>query len=71
MEFNTFILLYSLQKKVKDTMHKVFWDVFAQNLQEDPPDYSHAMVLLSEIREVGYFFILCYWKTNTTFIITI
>lgn len=33
-------------------MHKAFWDSLAESLQEDPPDYTHALVLLKEIKEV-------------------
>jgi len=33
-------------------MHKAFWDVLEEKLAEDPPDYSHAMVLLDEVKRV-------------------
>jgi len=33
-------------------MHKAFWDSLAASLQEDPPDYTHALVLLKEVKEV-------------------
>lgn len=42
----------SLQSKVKEIMHKAFWDVLASRLNEDPPDYTQALVLLEEIKEV-------------------
>lgn len=42
----------SLMKQVKDTMHKVFWSLLRQQLNNDPPEYSQAMILLTEIREV-------------------
>lgn len=41
----------SIQKKVKEIMHKAFWNVLAEQLSEDPPNYTHALVLLREIRE--------------------
>ncbi|KAH0554722.1 T-complex protein 11-like protein 1 [Cotesia glomerata] len=40
-----------LQKKVKEIMHYAFWNLLKQQLNEDPPDYSQALVLLREIRE--------------------
>lgn len=41
----------SLHKKVKETMHKVFWDILRQELNEDPPQFAQACVLLLEIRD--------------------
>ncbi|XP_074096197.1 T-complex protein 11-like protein 1 [Cotesia typhae] len=40
-----------LQKKVKEIMHNAFWYLLKQQLNEDPPNYSQALVLLREIRE--------------------
>lgn len=47
-------MLYSvsLMKQVKDTMHKAFWELLREQLNNDPPVYSQAMVLLSEIQTV-------------------
>lgn len=42
----------SFQKKVKDTVHQAFWDLLHSQLEEDPPNYTHAIVLLKEIKEV-------------------
>lgn len=39
-------------KQVKDTMHKAFWDLLRTEITSDPPEYTQAMVLLAEIREV-------------------
>lgn len=39
-------------KQVKDTMHKVFWELLREQLNSDPPEYSQAMILLAEIKEV-------------------
>ena len=33
-------------------MHKAFWDVLQAQLDESPPVYQHALVLLCEIKEV-------------------
>ncbi|XP_003243699.1 T-complex protein 11-like protein 1 [Acyrthosiphon pisum] len=40
----------SLMKQVKDTMHKAFWELLREQLNSDPPVYSQAMILLSEIQ---------------------
>lgn len=44
----------SLQKRVKETMHNIFWQLLAQELAEDPPNYNQALTLLAEIKEVIY-----------------
>lgn len=41
----------SIEKKVKETVRRAFWDAFQAKLDEDPPDFSHALVLIEEIRE--------------------
>ncbi|XP_011296887.1 T-complex protein 11-like protein 1 isoform X2 [Fopius arisanus] len=41
----------SIQKQVKEVMHKAFWNILSGQLSEDPPQYTHALVLLKEIRE--------------------
>lgn len=35
-------------------MHKAFWDSLESKLEEDPPNYSHAIVLIKEVKEVGW-----------------
>lgn len=42
----------SFHRRVKEIMHKAFWNLLAEQLAEDPPDYSHALVLMKEIKEV-------------------
>lgn len=42
----------SLWKVVRDTVHKAFWDVLESELNDDPPEYGHAIRLLEEIREI-------------------
>lgn len=49
---NILSLHYSIEKKVKETVRRAFWDAFQAKLDEDPPDFSHALVLIEEIREV-------------------
>ena len=34
-------------------MHQAFWDSLQEKLNEDPPDLTHAVVLLAEVKEVG------------------
>eukprot|EP00105_Crassostrea_gigas_P005043 XP_011418490.1 PREDICTED: T-complex protein 11-like protein 1 [Crassostrea gigas] len=42
----------SIEKKVKDTVRRAFWDAFQAKLDEDPPDFSHALVLIEEVKDV-------------------
>ena len=46
------VLCVSLEGQVKEVMHRAFWDSLAESLREDSPDYTHALVLLKEIKEV-------------------
>lgn len=32
-------------------MHKAFWDHLGQELAQDPPSYTQALVLLNEVKE--------------------
>lgn len=48
----------SIQKIFKDTMHKVFWDLLKGELAEDPPNYTRALILLEEIKEDLFSFLL-------------
>ncbi|KAL5276577.1 TCP11 family protein [Megaselia abdita] len=41
----------SLERKIKDIMHKAYWDVLREDLNSTPPKYTHAIQLLSEIKE--------------------
>lgn len=34
----------TVQKVIKDTMHKAFWDVLKEQLAEDPPNYSQVFL---------------------------
>ncbi|NXX22660.1 T11L1 protein, partial [Podargus strigoides] len=42
---------HSLERKVRDIVHKAFWDCLESQLKEDPPTYDHAIKLLGEIKE--------------------
>ncbi|XP_072242700.1 T-complex protein 11-like protein 1 [Leuresthes tenuis] len=48
----------SLERKVKEIMHKAFWDCLEAQLREEPPSYDHAIKLLAEIKETLLSFLL-------------
>lgn len=41
-----------IEKHVKKIVHKAFWDSFEAKIKEDPPDFSHAIVLIAEVKEL-------------------
>ena len=47
------ISVFSVQGQVRDVMQKAFWDALELKLAADPIDFSHAVVLIEEIREVS------------------
>ncbi|CAL8242105.1 unnamed protein product [Merluccius merluccius] len=42
----------SLEKLVRDTVHRAYWDILASELKDDLPKYEHAIKLLEEIKEI-------------------
>ncbi|XP_019370882.1 PREDICTED: T-complex protein 11-like protein 2 [Gavialis gangeticus] len=42
----------SLEGRVKKIVHKAFWDLLESELNEDPPEYEHAIKLFEEIKEI-------------------
>lgn len=48
----------SLERRVKEIMHKAFWDCLESQLNEDPPSYDHAIKLLAEIKKTLLSFLL-------------
>jgi hypothetical protein len=42
----------TLYKKVKDILHKAYWDILSDELSQNPPVYTQAMQLLEEIKQV-------------------
>lgn len=50
------VLFCSLEKQVKEIMHKAFWDSLEENLKQDPPDFTHALIVIADLRKV---IILC------------
>uniref|UniRef100_A0A1I8F2U0 Type VI secretion system contractile sheath large subunit n=1 Tax=Macrostomum lignano TaxID=282301 RepID=A0A1I8F2U0_9PLAT len=41
-----------LERRVRETMHRAFWDVLTENLAKTPPDYSQAVTLIGEIKTI-------------------
>lgn len=41
----------SIEKVIKETMHKAFWNILRTQLESTPPIYDHALVLLGDIKE--------------------
>ncbi|KAG8125837.1 hypothetical protein E2320_020965 [Naja naja] len=48
----------SLEKRVRDIVHKAFWDCLETQLKENPPSYDHAIKLVGEIKEALLSFLL-------------
>ncbi|KAM4018455.1 T-complex protein 11-like protein 1 isoform 1-T4 [Anomaloglossus baeobatrachus] len=48
----------SLERTVRDIVHKAFWDCLETQFSEDPPVYDHAIILLGEIKESLFSFLL-------------
>ncbi|XP_055331988.1 T-complex protein 11 X-linked protein 1-like [Paramacrobiotus metropolitanus] len=41
----------TMEAHIRETIHQAFWDALQTSLNEIPPNYSHALILLEEIRE--------------------
>lgn len=39
-----------LEAQVKAIVHKAFWDILDQELKEDPPNFTQALVLLKDVK---------------------
>ncbi|XP_075423482.1 T-complex protein 11-like protein 1 isoform X2 [Ascaphus truei] len=48
----------SLEKRVREIVHKAFWDCLEAQFGEVPPVYDHAIILLGEIKEALFSFLL-------------
>ncbi|KAG8543395.1 hypothetical protein GDO81_016487 [Engystomops pustulosus] len=48
----------SLERTVRDIVHKAFWDSLEAQFGEEPPVYDHAIILLGEIKEALISFLL-------------
>uniref|UniRef100_A0A3Q0RUC8 T-complex 11, testis-specific-like 1 n=1 Tax=Amphilophus citrinellus TaxID=61819 RepID=A0A3Q0RUC8_AMPCI len=40
----------SLEGKMTEIVHRAFWDSLQEQLSSDPPNYSHAVLLLQEVK---------------------
>uniref|UniRef100_A0A3B4FAK9 T-complex 11 n=1 Tax=Pundamilia nyererei TaxID=303518 RepID=A0A3B4FAK9_9CICH len=40
----------SLEGRVTEIVHRAFWDSLQEQLNSDPPNYSHAVLLLQEVK---------------------
>jgi len=47
-----------VEKQVKEIMQRAFWDLLADQLKADPPQYSQALTLLTEIKGMLYSLLL-------------
>ncbi|KAK0132586.1 T-complex protein 11-like protein 1 [Merluccius polli] len=48
----------SFERRVKEIMHKAFWDYLEAQLNGDPPSYSNAIKMLAEIKEALLSFLM-------------
>uniref|UniRef100_A0A3P9HGZ4 T-complex 11 n=1 Tax=Oryzias latipes TaxID=8090 RepID=A0A3P9HGZ4_ORYLA len=42
----------SLEGRVKEIVHRAFWDSLQEELNRQPPNYNHAVVLLQEVKSM-------------------
>ncbi|TMS19596.1 T-complex protein 11-like protein 1 [Larimichthys crocea] len=40
----------SLEDRVTEIVHRAFWDSLQEQLNSDPPNYNHAVILLQEVK---------------------
>lgn len=48
----------SIEKVIKDTMHKAYWDILREQINDDPPNYEQALSLLDFIKTVLFSLLL-------------
>lgn len=48
-----FVSSSSLEGRVTQIVHQVFWDILQEQLTSDPPNYDHAVILLQEVKTVS------------------
>uniref|UniRef100_A0A3B5M212 Uncharacterized protein n=1 Tax=Xiphophorus couchianus TaxID=32473 RepID=A0A3B5M212_9TELE len=51
------LFLYSLWNIVRQNLYEAFWDKLETELNEDPPEYQHAIKLVEDIREILLLFL--------------
>nr|CBN80715.1 TCP11 [Dicentrarchus labrax] len=42
----------SLEGRVTEIVHRAFWDSLQEQLNSDPPNYNHAVILLQEVKSM-------------------
>lgn len=57
--FHTFNFLSSLESNFVETMYNAFWDHLKDQLSKTPPDFSCALELISNIKQVSSHPSLC------------
>lgn len=40
-----------LEKQIKDTMHRAFWDLIKEDLNSEPQKFDHLIILIKEIKD--------------------
>ena len=45
-------LYLSIEKQIKETVHKAFWDMLKQDFEKDPVEYEHSFIILNEAKQV-------------------
>ena len=43
-----------VERQIKEVMQRAFWDLLGDQLSADPPQYTHALQLLAEIKGMLY-----------------
>ena len=46
-------MIFSLEKRIHDVMHKAFWDVLEEEVNSEPPEFKNAFNLLMEMKMVS------------------
>lgn len=55
-----------MQRKVKETMEKAFWDSVMESMKLEEPDYSCISNLMREVRDELYQMVPDSWKIEIT-----
>ena len=50
-----------IQRQIKATLHRAFWDIFQEELESKPPIYTRLITILEEVRDT-----LCSFVPNRT-----
>ncbi|KAL9985001.1 hypothetical protein ACROYT_G007352 [Oculina patagonica] len=53
----------SLEKQVRDVVHKAFWDKLREELKQEPPVFNQALSLIQEVKENMLSLLLPYHNT--------